>query len=252
MGWPAGPLATFDLGIAPYGPVQELQARLRRAVAGQALPGVILLLEHQPVITLGSRGARSDLSDLERVRSLGIPVLASERGGQATLHAPGQLVSYLIVPIPGGDLHNFVHDLEEVLLLLLDGLGVAGHRREGRPGLYVEGEKIASVGLRCQRWVASHGTSLNVSIDLSLFDLIVSCGEPGLRQTSLQAISGRAYSMDLLKALYLEALPRVFGWALSPLRALPYGQVEAALGLDMPTAGFEPAAPGSGGQCSIP
>jgi lipoyl(octanoyl) transferase len=222
----------FDLGIAPFEPVQDLQTRLRRAVATKALPGVVLLLEHEPVITLGSRGALEDLCDPERVKSQGIPVIASERGGQVTLHAPGQLVSYLIVPIPRRDLRRFVHDLEEVLVVLLAGLGVSALRREGRPGLYVEGNKIASVGLRCHRWVASHGTSLNVEIDLDLFDLIVTCGEPGLRQTSMEAVSGRPYPMALVKELYLEAATRVFGWTLSAPRAIPYARVEAELGLE--------------------
>jgi lipoate-protein ligase B len=225
-------LPVFDLGIAPYEPVQDLQARLCRAVASKALPGVVLLLEHEPVITLGSRGALKDLCDPERVESRAIPVIASERGGQATLHAPGQLVSYLIVPIPRRDLRRFVHDLEEVLVVLLASLGIAARRREGRPGLYVEGDKIASVGLRCHKWVASHGTSLNVDIDLDLFDLIVTCGEPGLRQTSMQAVTGRTYPMALVKELYLEAATRVFGWPLSALRATPHARVEAELGLE--------------------
>ncbi len=174
----------FDLGIAPYLPVQYLQARLRARVADGDIPGVILLLEHEPVITLGSRGAHADLRSPALVAAQGIEVVTSERGGQTTLHAPGQLVSYPIVPIPRQDLRSYVHNLEETLISLLGDLGVTASRRDGRPGLYVNGDKIASVGLRCSRWVSSHGTSLNVTIDLALFDLIVSCGEADLRQTS--------------------------------------------------------------------
>ena len=242
------PLAVFDLGIAPYGPVQDLQTRLRAAVADGVIPGVLLLLEHEPVITLGRRGAVTDLRDVERIQARGIDVVPSERGGQATLHAPGQLVSYPIVPIPRRNLGSYVRGLEETLLVLLAALGVSASRRVGRPGLYVKGDKIASVGLRCQRWVASHGTSLNVNVDLSLFNLIVSCGEPRLRQTSLQAVAGRACDMDQIKALYIQAARQVFRWELSPLRKLSHERVE----LEVPTAGFEPATPGSGGQCSIP
>ena len=246
----AGPLAVFDLGVAPYRPTQDLQGRLRVAVAEGRLPGVILLLEHEPVITLGNRRNPADLRDPGLIRGRGVEVAPSERGGQATLHAHGQLVSYPIVPVPRRDLRAFVHDLEEILVVLLAGLGVTAHRRERRPGLYVEEEKIASIGLRCRRWVSSHGTSLNVNVDLSLFDLIVSCGEPELRQTSVAAVTGTTYEMDLIKSLYVQAAQQVFGWELSPLRKLPYTEVEAALGV--PTAGFEPATPGSGGQCSIP
>lgn len=244
--------------------MQDLQADLRAAVADGLLPGVILLLEHPPVISLGTRRDPADLLNPSLAQSRGIEIAKSERGGQATIHAPGQLVSYPIVPIPRHDLRRFVAGLEEILRLLLAKLGVTAHRREGRPGLYVNGEKIASVGLRCHRWVASHGTSLNVNVDLALFDLIVACGEPGLRQTSLQTVMGRVFDMNQIKSSYLEAAQRVFAWNLAPLRQLTYDRVTNYLGLEvgtdgdmlrsgkMPTAGFEPATPGSGGQCSIP
>jgi lipoyl(octanoyl) transferase len=227
-----GPLPAIDLGVAPYAPVQDLQARLRAAVIEGALPGVLLLLEHEPVITLGGRGADSDLRSPALTLERGIEVISSERGGQATLHAPGQLVSYPVVPIPHRDLGVYVRGLEQVLLLLLDKLGVAAYRRPGHPGLYVDGDKIASIGLRCQRWVASHGTSLNVNVDLSLFGLIVSCGEPLLRQTSLQALTARSYEMAEIKALYLRCAQETLGWEFLPIRAVAHDLVEATLGLD--------------------
>ncbi len=246
----AGRVLVFDLGIAPYEPTQDLQSRLRSAVADCRCPGVLLLLEHPSVITLGNRHNQSDLRDAQAIQDRGVEIAHSERGGQTTLHASGQLVSYPIVPVPRHDLRRFVYSLEEVLRLLLATLGVETHRRDRHPGLYVSGDKIASIGLRCRRWVSSHGTSLNVNIDLSLFDLIVSCGEPQLRQTSLEAVTGREHDMDRIKALYVDTARQVFGWDLAPTQALPYEHVETALG--MPTAGFEPATPGSGGQCSIP
>ena len=162
----------------------------------------------------------------------GLPVAESERGGQATLHAPGQLVSYPVVPIPGHDLSGYVHGLEEANILLLDGLGIRAERRAGKPGLYVAGDKISSVGLRCQRWVSSHGTSLNVSIDLSLFDAIVSCGEPQLRQTSIAELLPDAPAMPMVKQLYLQAVMQVFGWRLAPLCPITYDLIEAELGLE--------------------
>lgn len=226
-----GAYSVFDLGVAPYLPVQELQGRLRSAVADRTIPGVILLLEHTPVVTLGNRRTPGDLRDSLLIARKGLEIAESERGGQATLHAPGQLVSYPVVPIPHRDLRAFVRGLEEALLLLLQEFGVSAHRREGRPGLYVESRKIASVGLRCHRWVSSHGTSLNVSVDLSLFDLIVACGEPELRQTSLQALTGEAPSMKQVKAAYLRAAETVFGWNLCESRELAHSEVEAALGL---------------------
>ncbi len=200
----ASALPVFDLGLAPYLPLQDLQRALRAAVGEGRLGGALLILEHEPVITFGSRAGAGDLRHCvvtagvagtdatrpggEAGNTPAIPVVTSERGGQATLHAPGQLISYPVVPIPGRDLGEYVRALEEANILTLAEFGIRAERRPGRPGLYVEGDKISSVGLRCQRWVSSHGTSLNVSIDLSLFDAIVSCGEPDMRQTSIQAL----------------------------------------------------------------
>ena len=117
--------AVFDLGLAPYLPLQTLQGRLRTAVAEGRLPGVLLLLEHEPVITLGSRAGIQDLRDSAAPGGRAIPIVTSERGGQATLHAPGQLISYPVVPIPGRDLGEYVRRLEEANILVLAGLGNA-------------------------------------------------------------------------------------------------------------------------------
>jgi lipoate-protein ligase B len=122
--------------------------------------------------------------------------------------------------------------LEEANILLLADLGIVAERRPGRPGLYVEGDKISSVGLRCQRWVSSHGTSLNVSIDLSLFEAIVSCGEPQMHQTSIRGLLGRAPAMADVKQAYIRAVQQVFGWHFADLRPVSYSRVEADLGLE--------------------
>ncbi|GAB4245982.1 MAG: lipoyl(octanoyl) transferase LipB [Thermoleophilia bacterium] len=219
------PIRPFDLGIVPYREAQELQRRLRRAVAGGLLPGALLVLEHPVVITLGSRAGLADLRGEAVAHGKPVEVVHSERGGAATLHAPGQLVAYPVMPIPGRDLRRYVRGLEEVLVRLLADLGIVAERSPGRPGLYVAGDKIASVGLRCERWVASHGTSLNVSLDLGLFDLIVSCGEHGLRQTSIAELTGSAPSMEELKSRYVQIFAEVFGIALAPLQPATLRQI---------------------------
>jgi lipoyl(octanoyl) transferase len=253
----------FDLGLAPYIPVQDLQRRLRHAVAAEAIPGVLLVLEHPAVITLGKRASAADLRDPIAAQRRAVAIERSERGGQCTLHAPGQLVSYPIIPVPGRDLRAYVHDLEQVLVMLLGAHGFCARRLAGRPGLYLGDKKIASVGLRCQQGVASHGTSLNVDIDLSLFDLLTSCGEPHLRQTSMEKEAARPFAIEELKSGYVRAFRHVFSIPVAAMRPLALDRVEASLGLStrlvdttlvggIPTAGFEPATPGSGGQCSIP
>lgn len=224
-------IPVLDLGLAPYSPLLHLQADLRAVVADGALPGVLLLLEHEPVITLGSRGGEADLVGSARISSAQLPVIKTERGGAATLHAPGQLVSYPILPIPRRDLRAFVAGLEQTLIDLLAGFGVSAERRPGAPGLYVRGAKIASVGLRCQRWVSSHGTSLNVSNDLELFDAIVSCGEVGLRQTSILAETGTAPSMPEVKQRYVKTFSAVFAARLAPMLRSTPERAPADLGL---------------------
>jgi lipoyl(octanoyl) transferase len=228
-----------DLGLADYLATQELQATLRRTVIEGETPGVILLLEHPAVITLGAHALGSDILDPARADLLGVQVIRSERGGQTTLHAPGQLIAYPIMPIPRHDLRTYVRNLEEVLLFVLAREGIEAQRVPGSPGLYFAGRKIASLGLRCEHGVCSHGSSLNVNVDLSLFALVTSCGDPRLQQTSMLEATGQPYDLQEMKVTYLEAFRRVFGVDIAPLRP-------------MPTAGFEPAAPGSGGQCSIP
>lgn len=223
-------LPALDLGVADYELVQRLQGRIRHLVARGACDGVLLLLEHPPVITLGSRGSPSDINPHALPRDLP-PVVKSERGGAVTLHAPGQLISYPIVPIPGRSLHRYVNCLEDVLLELLRDWGIVAAREDQRPGVYVGGFKIASLGLRCQRWVASHGTSLNVTVDLGLFDLIVSCGDPDLRQASMEVVTGTRPEMAEVKQRYRVHFQRVFSRPLLPLRNEPIEAVEELLGM---------------------
>ncbi len=254
-------IACYDLGPAPYGPIQQLQAEWRGGVARGTHPGVLMLLEHEPVITLGTRAdGASVLTSCYGAPGYGaVPVVRSERGGLATLHAPGQLVSYPIIPLPRKDLRAYVWGLEEVLVRLLGEWGIEAVRRAGRPGLYVEEAKIASVGLRCERWVTSHGTSLNICPDLSLFDLIISCGDPALAQTSVAHLGGRVPELASAVRRYAELFAEVFGLQVSPPERVTWEALRASsrmradlVGSGVPTAGFEPAAPGSGGQCSIP
>lgn len=207
------PLACYDLGLVPYEPVQELQAAIRDRVSQTAYPGVLLLLEHQPVITLGMRASLSEVRATTVATAAGetsLPVVRSERGGLATLHAPGQLVAYPVMPIPGRDLRGYVRRLEETARRLLSGYGVWAERREGRPGLYTAQGKIASIGLRCARWVTSHGIAINIAPDLCLFEAIVSCGDPNLHQTSLAQLTGLLLPMSEVKRAYAQHFGDVF------------------------------------------
>jgi lipoate-protein ligase B len=182
-------IALVDLGRRPYGEVLELQRLLcRQRVAGEITDDLLLLVEHPPVVTLG-RGTRATSLPLpaSALVARGLEVFDVERGGDVTLHAPGQLVGYPILDLSGWrrDLHWYLRQLEEVLIRGLDRVGIAAERDPGRTGVWTGGRKIASIGIHVKQWVTFHGFALNVTTDLSLFDFIVPCGLTGVTMTSV-------------------------------------------------------------------
>jgi lipoate-protein ligase B len=194
----SSPIAVIDLGRRAYGPVLELQRDLcRRRLAGELTEDVLLLVEHDPVVTLG-RSTRDSSLPLPRklLEARGLEVFEVERGGDVTLHAPGQLVGYPILDLGGyrRDLHWYLRQLEEAMIRGLADLGVAAERNPGKTGVWTSGRKIASIGIHVKQWVTLHGFALNVTTDLSLFDLIVPCGIPGVTMTSVAREAGGARS----------------------------------------------------------
>jgi len=183
------PILVVPLGRRPYAEVLELQRTLcRRRVSGEQHDDLLLLVEHEPVVTLG-RGTRPGSLALPAtaLATRGVELFEVERGGDATLHAPGQLVGYPILDLNGWqpDLHWYLRQLEEVLIRGLGGLGIAAERNPGKTGVWTAGRKIASIGIHVKQWVTMHGFALNVLTDLSLFDLIVPCGIAGVQMTSV-------------------------------------------------------------------
>jgi len=178
-----------DLGRRPYGEVLALQRDLcRRRAGGEGGPDQLLLVEHEPVVTLGrSTQSTSIPVPLALLEARGLEVFAVERGGDVTLHAPGQLVGYPILDLSGWrqDLHWYLRHLEEVLIRGLAPLDVRAERNPGKTGVWTEGRKIASIGIHVKQWVTMHGFALNVTTDLSWFDLIVPCGIPDVTMTSV-------------------------------------------------------------------
>lgn len=154
----------------------------------------LLLLEHDPVVTLG-RGWHAEhlLDSTQRLRELGVDVYESPRGGDVTYHGPGQIVGYPLLDLTqhGCDLHAYIRRLESVLIDVLDSLGIGASRQAGLTGVWVGPDergplrKIAAIGIRVQRWVTSHGFSLNVDMDMEPFGLIVPCGLHGRAVTSV-------------------------------------------------------------------
>lgn len=212
-------LGLVDLGRRPYGEVLELQRDLcRRRMADELRQDLLLLVEHDPVVTLG-RGTRPGSlplppAELER---RGVAVAEVERGGDVTYHGPGQLVGYPILQLREHreDLHWYLRQLEAVLITALGRLGVPAERNPGLTGVWTGGRKIASLGIHVKQWVTFHGFALNVSTDLRGFDLIVPCGIEGVVMTSVAAESGRtdaAALWDETRASVVEAFAAGFGY----------------------------------------
>lgn len=193
-------LRVVDLGRQRYLPALELQRDLVRArIAGGLTEDVLLLVEHEPVVTLG-RGTRSTSLPLPRglLEGRGFEVHEVERGGDVTLHAPGQLVGYPILDLQTHrpDLHWYLRQVEEALIRGLGTLGVSASRNPGLTGVWAGPRKIASIGVHVKRWVTMHGFALNVTTDLSLFDAIVPCGIHGVQMTSVERELGSRESRD--------------------------------------------------------
>lgn len=189
------PLEVHDLGRRPYGDVLELQRALcRDRISGALAHDVLLLVEHEPVVTLG-RGTRPLSLPLgpDELRRRGVAVHEVERGGDVTWHGPGQLVGYPILDLTGHreDLHWYLRTLEGALIEALAALGVPAERRAGLTGVWSAGGKIASIGVHVKRWVTLHGFALNVMGELEGFGLIVPCGIHGVTMTSVAAERAR-------------------------------------------------------------
>lgn len=210
-------LIYLDLGQAAYEPTVELQHRLveglRQVPQEQAY---LLVLEHvPPVITLGRRGLSEHILVPEnRLKAEGIEVRKTSRGGDVTYHGPGQLVGYPILRLDlrGRDVRGYLRSLEDAVIWLLNKLDIKGDRVEGMTGVWVGGEKIASIGVAVRRWVTYHGLSLNVSSDLRHFEYIVPCGLYGKKATSISRVLGRPVSVSEVKPLLVESMVRTFGF----------------------------------------
>ena len=207
-------LWTVDLGRAPYGEVLELQRRLARDRISGAVPqDVLLLVEHNPVVTLGrSSKEKHLLSSAEFLTTRGVELFEVERGGDVTFHGPGQLVGYPIIGLRRHkeDLHWYLRQLEQSLITALGKYGIPGERSTGYTGVWTKGKKIASIGVHARDWVTWHGFALNVTTDLSYFDLIVPCGISGVVMTSMARELGTEPDADEVARAVVESFARTF------------------------------------------
>jgi lipoyl(octanoyl) transferase len=234
------------LGRRRYEPVHRLQHELVALRQRGALPDTALFVEHEPVITLG-RGARAEHVLLPRgsLEARGIDLIETARGGDVTLHGPGQLVCYPIVDLAPDrrDVRRYVRDLEQVMIGLAADFGVAAGPVPGLIGLWVDRSsperwpgpdsaaelaKLGAIGVRISRWVTMHGLAFNLSTDLALFGLIVPCGISAHGVTSIAELRGSAPSVEQVVPRALELLASQLGAEIGGLEDRSAGRLDEA------------------------
>ena len=207
-------LDVVHLGLRSYGEILELQRAVARArIAGDVDQDVLLLVEHPPVVTLGRTARAANLvATPELLAARGVERFDVERGGDVTFHGPGQLVGYPIIDLAGHkkDLHWYLRQLEAALIAALAQWHIPAERNMGLTGVWTAGRKIATIGVHAREWVTWHGFALNVSVDLSYFDLMVPCGISGVVMTSMERETGARIPLGDVAAAAAAALGDVF------------------------------------------
>ena len=203
------------LGTVGYADALALQQQLVPQRRSGDIGDTLLLLEHPHVITLGTSAHRDNiLIDDNEGRLLGIDIFDTGRGGDVTYHGPGQLVGYPIFDLKPDrcDLHRYIRDIEEALIIALASFDVRASRKTGLTGVWVHDEKIAAIGVRVSSgWITSHGFALNVATDLSYFGSIVPCGITEYGVTSLERVVTGGAEMNEVMVAVERGFEIVFG-----------------------------------------
>ena len=202
------PVLIRHLGLTDYLPAFEAMQRFTESRTPET-PDEIWLLQHPPVFTQGMNGKPEHL-----LTPGDIPVVQVDRGGQVTYHGPGQLMAYLLLDLRRRKLgvRHVVSAMEQAVIGLLDGYGIAAEARQDAPGVYVDGAKLASLGLRVRRGCSYHGLALNVDMDLAPFSRINPCGYQGLAVTQLRAL-GIDETLEMVAGKLLVKLAEQLGIA---------------------------------------
>ena len=211
---PKTPAVLLSLGRVEYGRALDLQRELWRLRVEDKIPDTLVLLEHDPVVTLGRSAKASNLlvSEAELARR-GVALYRIERGGDVTFHGPGQLVGYPVFKLETGiaGVRWFIERVESALITALAGLGVSAGVRPGHIGVWCGERKIASIGIAVKRRVTFHGFALNVAVDLAFFRLMNPCGMPEVVMTSVSAEGGNSIDARVRSAV-VAGFEKVFGF----------------------------------------
>ena len=210
------PARVRELGRQSYEPVWRAMQRFTDA-RDETTDDEIWLVEHEPVFTLGQAGKP------EHVLAAGdIPVIHVDRGGQVTYHGPGQIVAYPLFDLKRMrvGVREYVNRIEQAIIDTAGEWNIRAERKDGAPGVYVAGAKVAALGIRVRRGCTFHGLSFNIGMDLEPFHRINPCGYQGLQVTTLSDLGGPS-GMDAVKPVLLENLARQFGLRLRTEAELP-------------------------------
>jgi len=217
----------LPLGTGDYGEVLELQRQLRDRRSQGELDDVVITVEHNPVFTIGRLGSTSNLLvSRDVLKAEGIQLFEIERGGDITYHGPGQLVVYPIIDLRDyeRDVRAYVDRLEEATIRTLETFGIKGRRASGRPGVWVDGRKIASIGVHVRRWITSHGLAINVDVERRHFAMIRPCGLP-VSAVSMAEITEERTDVGEVLTRFLDEAAALFGWSLKSVRLTEIGGV---------------------------
>ena len=206
-------LDIIKLGIVDYKESYELQKRLlQERIQGEGR-NTLLLLQHEPVITIGRGGDKKNILVSENFLTLkGIKLYEIDRGGDVTYHGPGQLTGYPIIDLKlfKKDIYWYLRQLEEVIIKVLAEYDIPGKRVEGYTGVWVGDEKVCAIGIAVRRWITYHGFALNVHPDMTHFGLITPCGISDKGVTSIEKILGHKLDMDEVVDVTASAFAEVF------------------------------------------
>lgn len=203
----------LDLGRKDYKEVWDKQKELHQKRVNGEIPDTLILVEHNPVVTVGKSGKTENIKiPIPLLKEKGIDFYHIERGGDVTFHGPGQLVGYPIFNIKQGlvGIKPFIEMIEDAIIGVLADFDIKAEKKKGLIGVWTKSGKICSIGIAVKRWVSFHGFALNINTDLRYFDLINPCGFKSIKMTSMQEITGKKISMVDVKESTIRNFKSIF------------------------------------------
>ena len=203
----------LNLGTTSYEDAMNIQNKLHTLISCKKIPNILLTLEHPHTITIGKTGSNQDLKiNSKSISESGVDIIKTNRGGKATYHGPGQLITYPIINLRELKLgpQKYIFKIEETIIKTLNEFGVNASRSIGNPGVWVENSKIAAVGVKISNGISSHGFSVNLNTNLSYFDFIIPCGIDDKSICSLYSLGIKSIDENHFRKILIKNFSLVF------------------------------------------